>query len=108
MDARVNPRIKSGGAHDEFCASIRTKPALEGSHHGVRGHGAGATPQDPPSRQRSGGSAGAAGGPALMAERAVPSVLGVRGLHKSFGAITALKDVSLDIAAGEVRAICGE
>src|SRR2546430_2114992 len=36
------------------------------------------------------------------------SVLGVRGLTKSFGPITALKDVSLDFAPGEVRAICGE
>src|SRR2546430_5787643 len=36
------------------------------------------------------------------------SVLGVRGLTKSFGPITALKDVSLDVAAGEIRAICGE
>jgi ABC-type sugar transport system ATPase subunit len=35
-------------------------------------------------------------------------VLGVRGLTKSFGPITALKDVSLDFRAGEIRAICGE
>src|SRR5262245_54281402 len=36
------------------------------------------------------------------------SILGVRGLTKSFGAITALKNVSLDFAPGEIRAICGE
>src|SRR5262245_50492809 len=36
------------------------------------------------------------------------SILGVRGLSKSFGAITALKNVSLDFAPGEIRAICGE
>src|SRR2546426_3812805 len=36
------------------------------------------------------------------------AILGVRGLGKTFGAITALKDVSLDFAAGEIRAICGE
>ena len=36
------------------------------------------------------------------------SILGVRGLSKSFGAITALKDVSLDVAPGEIRAVCGE
>jgi ABC-type sugar transport system ATPase subunit len=36
------------------------------------------------------------------------SILGVRGLTKTFGAITALNDVSLDFAPGEIRAICGE
>src|SRR3954447_24954 len=36
------------------------------------------------------------------------SILGVRALRKSFGPITALDDVSLDFAAGEIRAICGE
>src|SRR5215475_6875188 len=36
------------------------------------------------------------------------SILGVRGLSKSFGAIAALKDVSLDVAPGEIRAVCGE
>jgi ABC-type sugar transport system ATPase subunit len=36
------------------------------------------------------------------------SVLGVRNLSKSFGAIAALKNVSLQVSAGEVRAICGE
>jgi len=37
-----------------------------------------------------------------------PPVVGVRGLSKSFGPIAALTDVSLDIAAGEIRGICGE
>jgi ABC-type sugar transport system ATPase subunit len=37
-----------------------------------------------------------------------PPALSVRGLWKSFGAILALKDVSLDITPGEIRAICGE
>ena len=36
------------------------------------------------------------------------SIVGVRHLTKSFGAIPALKDVSLDFAPGEIRAICGE
>jgi len=36
------------------------------------------------------------------------SILGVRGLSKSFGAVTALQDVSLDVASGEIRAVCGE
>ena len=36
------------------------------------------------------------------------SILGVRGLTKAFGAITALNDVSLEFAPGEIRAICGE
>jgi ribose transport system ATP-binding protein/rhamnose transport system ATP-binding protein len=36
------------------------------------------------------------------------SIVGARHLSKSFGAIAALKDVSLDIAPGEIRAICGE
>ncbi|MCX7314012.1 MAG: sugar ABC transporter ATP-binding protein [Alphaproteobacteria bacterium] len=43
-----------------------------------------------------------------MSEQDGRSIVGVRGLNKSFGALTALKDISLDIAAGEVRAICGE
>ena len=36
------------------------------------------------------------------------SLVGTRNVSKSFGAIAALKDVSIDIAAGEIRAICGE
>jgi ABC-type sugar transport system ATPase subunit len=36
------------------------------------------------------------------------AVLGVRNLSKSFGVTAALKGVSLDVAAGEIRAICGE
>src|SRR5215216_5354973 len=39
---------------------------------------------------------------------AAASMLGVRGLTKSFGPITALKDVSLYFRAGEIHAICGE
>src|SRR5688572_12085901 len=40
--------------------------------------------------------------------RSMASVLGVRNVSKSFGAIAALKQVSLQVSAGEVRAICGE
>jgi ABC-type sugar transport system ATPase subunit len=36
------------------------------------------------------------------------SLVGTRNVSKSFGAIAALKDVSIDVAAGEIRAICGE
>src|SRR6204780_557951 len=36
------------------------------------------------------------------------SVVGVRNISKSFGPIAALKDVSLDISAGEIHGICGE
>ena len=36
------------------------------------------------------------------------SLVGTRNLSKSFGAIAALNEVSLDIAPGEIRAICGE
>jgi ABC-type sugar transport system ATPase subunit len=36
------------------------------------------------------------------------SVVGVRHISKSFGPIAALKDVSFDIGAGEIRGICGE
>lgn len=39
---------------------------------------------------------------------AAQSIVGVRNVSKSFGAVAALKDVSLDVAPGEVRAICGE
>jgi ribose transport system ATP-binding protein/rhamnose transport system ATP-binding protein len=37
-----------------------------------------------------------------------PAILGVRGIGKNFGPIAALRDVSLDIGPGEIRAICGE
>lgn len=43
-----------------------------------------------------------------MTNRDAGSMVGVRAVAKSFGAIAALKDVSLDVAPGEVRAICGE
>ena len=46
--------------------------------------------------------------PGLRKCRSTASVLGVRNLSKSFGAIAALKNVSLQVSAGEVRAICGE
>ena len=36
------------------------------------------------------------------------SILGVRNITKSFGPITALKNVSLDVGPGEIRGICGE
>jgi ribose transport system ATP-binding protein/rhamnose transport system ATP-binding protein len=35
-------------------------------------------------------------------------ILTVEGLSKSFGAVRALRDVSLSLRAGEIRAICGE
>ncbi|HUZ32290.1 MAG TPA: sugar ABC transporter ATP-binding protein [Xanthobacteraceae bacterium] len=38
----------------------------------------------------------------------VAAVVSVRHLSKSFGPIAALKDVSLDVGAGEIRGICGE
>src|ERR1700684_3942003 len=50
----------------------------------------------------------ALGGNGPSAEGATASILGVRHLSKSFGPIAALKDVSLDIGAGEIRGICGE
>src|SRR6185436_520940 len=34
--------------------------------------------------------------------------LTVEGLSKSFGSVRALRDVSLSLRAGEIRAICGE
>jgi ABC-type sugar transport system ATPase subunit len=36
------------------------------------------------------------------------AVLSVRGLTKRFGAIAAVKEVSLDLHRGEIRALCGE
>lgn len=36
------------------------------------------------------------------------TVLDVSGISKTFGAVAALDDVSLHLAAGEVRALCGE
>jgi ABC-type sugar transport system ATPase subunit len=38
----------------------------------------------------------------------VTDILSVDGLSKSFGGLTALRDVSLALRAGEIRAICGE
>ena len=35
-------------------------------------------------------------------------ILTVEGLSKSFGGLSALRDVSLSLRAGEIRAICGE
>ena len=35
-------------------------------------------------------------------------ILTVEGLSKSFGGVRALRDVSLSLRAGEIRAICGE
>ncbi|MDB5406102.1 MAG: sugar transporter ATP-binding protein [Rhodospirillales bacterium] len=45
-----------------------------------------------------------------LARQSAPatSMLSVANLSKSFGPIAALRDVSLDIAAGEIRGICGE
>src|SRR4029077_2994445 len=35
-------------------------------------------------------------------------ILTVEGLSKSFGGVRALRDISLSLRAGEIRAICGE
>jgi len=43
-------------------------------------------------------------GPMLLCD----PILSVRGLSKSFGPVTALKQVSLDVYPGEIRAVCGE
>jgi ABC-type sugar transport system ATPase subunit len=52
-------------------------------------------------------SVGAAASPGQGAD-AASAVVGVRHISKSFGPIAALKNVSIDIAAGEIRGICGE
>src|SRR5881398_1568514 len=39
---------------------------------------------------------------------ASPVVLSVRGLSKAFGAVQALRDVSVDCQAGEIHALVGE
>src|SRR5438132_4736962 len=36
------------------------------------------------------------------------TILSVEGLSKSFGGLAALRDVSLALQPGEIRAICGE
>ena len=41
-------------------------------------------------------------------EQSATSIVGIRGLSKSFGPIAALKGVSFDIRPGEIRGICGE
>lgn len=40
-------------------------------------------------------------------ETAPPPILQVRGLHKSFGAVVAARDVTLDVAGGEVVGVIG-
>jgi ABC-type sugar transport system ATPase subunit len=47
-------------------------------------------------------------GAAAVARNGARSVVGIRHLSKSFGAVAALKDVSLDIGPGEILGICGE
>jgi ABC-type branched-subunit amino acid transport system ATPase component len=41
-------------------------------------------------------------------ERGGMDILTVEGLSKSFAGLSALRDVSLSLRAGEIRAICGE
>src|ERR1700748_2977737 len=36
------------------------------------------------------------------------AIVGVRNISKTFGPIAALKGVSLEVSAGEIRGICGE
>ena len=43
-----------------------------------------------------------------METSGVMDILTVEGLSKSFGGVRALRDVSLSLRAGEIRAICGE
>ena len=54
-------------------------------------------------RNRDGGT-----GAAAQVPDAASSVVSIRHLSKNFGPIAALKDVSLDIAPGQVLGICGE
>ena len=49
-----------------------------------------------------------AAAPKSAEQRGPEPILRVQGVSKSFGGIAALKDVSFNIAPGEVRAICGE
>src|SRR5215475_11179087 len=37
-----------------------------------------------------------------------PPILSLRGIGKSYGAVVAVRDVDLDLHAGEVLAICGD
>jgi ABC-type sugar transport system ATPase subunit len=46
--------------------------------------------------------------PVLTESNAEGEVLSIRGLSKGYGGIPALRDVSFSLAAGEIRAICGE
>ncbi len=60
-------------------------------------------PQAASPRNRDGGA-----GAAAQVPDAASSVVSIRHLSKNFGPIAALKDVSLDIAPGQVLGICGE
>lgn len=43
-----------------------------------------------------------------MSAPAASPVLSIRGLHKAYGAVQALRGVDMDLHAGEVLAICGD
>ena len=47
-------------------------------------------------------------GPETQGNERVKPLVQVRGLSKSYGGVRALSDVTMDIAAGEVHALCGE
>src|ERR1700733_277281 len=43
-----------------------------------------------------------------VADSGAAPIVGVRNISKTFGPIAALKNVSLEVSAGEIRGICGE
>jgi ABC-type sugar transport system ATPase subunit len=43
-----------------------------------------------------------------VADSVAAPIVGVRNISKTFGPIAALKNVSLEVSAGEIRGICGE
>src|SRR5437763_14956400 len=44
----------------------------------------------------------------MMENRTSAPILSLRGIGKSYGAVVAVREVDLDLGAGEVLAVCGD
>ena len=63
---------------------------------------------DPESRSTDRGRSAQPGGPETTPGQATPVVLSLRAVSKAFGAVRAVREVSVDCRAGEIHALVGE
>ena len=63
---------------------------------------------DPESRSTDRGRPAQPGGPETTPGQATPVVLSLRAVSKAFGAVRAVREVSVDCRAGEIHALVGE